>query len=91
MIDKKLILKALEFYGVDAQLKKTAEECAELIQAIMKNESTYNVAEEIADVLICLEYLKEIYGISDRTLQAHILEKSQRLEDRMEQTLRGCP
>lgn len=86
----KTITKALEFYGVETQIKKTAEECAELIQAIMKNESVTDITCEMVDVYICLEYLKEIYGISERTIQAITLEKLQRLEDRMEAIPR-CP
>lgn len=51
------------------QLTVTAEECAELIQAIAKvkrygenDETLYHLSEEMADVEIMLEQLKIIYG-----------------------------
>lgn len=55
-------------YGIDKQLSKTQEECAELIQAISKfqlatcSEDHFNgmtkITEEMADVLIMLNQIK---------------------------------
>lgn len=48
------------------------EECAELIQAISKAKrgkiNRDNMIEEIADVLICIEMLKQMYMISEEKL-----------------------
>ena len=67
---KKVLIKALKNYGVDKQLLICEEEAAELIQAITKMQRypddlnrRDNLIEEMADVLICLEYLKLIYKI----------------------------
>lgn len=64
------------------------EECAELIQAISKakrgkfNED--NMMEEIADVLICIEMLKQIYNIPDYSIKNWIERKQERMLRRME-------
>ena len=42
---------------MDNQLNKTIEECAELIQALVKLESRENTIEEIADVQIMLKQM----------------------------------
>ena len=55
----------------------TMEECGELIQALSKycrrdynNEEAYNyIEEEVADVYVCLERVKEAIGISDAEIQ----------------------
>ena len=51
------IQKIAEYYGLDNQLNKTIEECAELIQALVKLESRENTIEEIADVQIMLKQM----------------------------------
>lgn len=55
----------------------TMEECGELIQALSKycrrdynKEEAYNyIEEEVADVYVCLERVKEAIGISDAEIQ----------------------
>ena len=42
-----------------------------------------HLAEEMADVCICIEALKQIYGISDEQMQTWIDLKQKRIEDRM--------
>ena len=41
------IQKIADYYGLDNQTDKTIEECAELIQALVKLESRENTIEEI--------------------------------------------
>ena len=45
------------------------EECAELTQAISKfyrdKPDRINLIEEMGDILICIESLKQLYGITD--------------------------
>ena len=47
-------------YGLESQKIKTCEECAELIQALLKDDKDH-IAEEMADVEIMLEQLKYLY------------------------------
>lgn len=70
-----IIKEALDFYGSDLQITVAIEELSELIHALCRERritqinpargSTFieamSIAEEIADVEICLEYLKEIF------------------------------
>ena len=91
--------KVLARYGEDAQAMIHMEECAELIQAVSKmrrvkkaclegkdaddSEVYYNLVEEIADVLICIEQMREMYAISESEIQMMIDRKIQRQEERM--------
>lgn len=64
------------------------EECSELIQAISKAKrgklDTDNMAEEIADVLIGIEWIKEIYSIDTLEVQKWINYKQNRIVTRLE-------
>lgn len=71
------------------------EECAELIQAISKMQrygldsdegvkAMMNLIEEMADVIICIDLLKEMYYIGDTTLDAMIDAKMARNLRRIE-------
>ena len=51
------IQKIADYYGLDNQTDKTIEECAELIQALVKLESRENTIEEIADMQIMLKQM----------------------------------
>ena len=91
--------KVLAHFGEDAQSVIHMEECAELIQAISKMRRVkkaymegqdvddtcayYNLVEEMADVLICMEQMREMYGISDTEIQMMINKKENRQEARM--------
>ena len=75
----------IRYYGEDLQTHVHMEECAELIQALSKVrrnpgefEHLSNLAEEMADLLICLEQMKEMYGITDRQLQNYVDYKTGR-------------
>lgn len=91
-IDKKVIIKSIQHYGQDNQSTVCMEECAELIQAISKAKrgkiDKNNMAEEIADVLICVEMLKLMYSLSDSNIDEWILKKQQRESERMKRTLK---
>lgn len=85
------IQKAIKYYGIDTQQVVCMEECGELIQAISKmiryksNElDLLNLIEEMADVLVCIEMLKEIHYISNEELEEIKEEKIKRIEKRME-------
>jgi len=67
------------------------EECAELIQAISKAKrgkiNRDNLTEEIADVLICIEMLKQMYMISEDKINKWIEKKQAREAERMEKDI----
>lgn len=91
--------KVIAHYGGDAQSMIHMEECAELIQAVSKmrrikqaylagadvddSEAYYSLVEEMADVLICLEQMQEMYAISNSEIQTMIDKKVKRQEERM--------
>ena len=86
--------KVLAHFGEDAQSIVHMEECAELIQAISKmrrarkeeNDDTYayyNLVEEMADVIICLEQMQLMYGISTCEIQTMIMKKCKRQGERI--------
>lgn len=87
-IDESTIAKSIKHYGAEIQSTVCVEECAELIQAISKAKrgkfDENNMTEEIADVLICIEILKQIYNIPDYSIKNWIERKQKRILDRME-------
>lgn len=82
-----VIKKSIEFYGTEIQSTVCMEECSELVQAISKElrgkSDTNHLAEEMADVLICITMLKQMYSISDEDIQDWITVKQNRILDRM--------
>lgn len=87
-INEKNIAESIQHYGIENQSTVCMEECAELIQAISKAKrgkiNQDNMIEEIADVLICIEMLKQMYSISDSEIDALIKKKQKREVERME-------
>lgn len=87
-IDESIIAKSIKHYGAEIQSTVCMEECAELIQAISKAKrgkfDENNMTEEIADALICIEILKQIYNIPDYSIKNWIERKQKRILDRME-------
>lgn len=86
--------KVIARYGADAQAMIHAEELAELIQSVSKmrravntgsetDAARYNLIEEIADTLICMKQMQEIYGISDHEIQLMVDRKCRRQELRL--------
>ena len=87
--------KVIGYYGREAQSVVHMEECAELIQAISKiyrmgcgpdipPDAYMNLLGEMADVLIILEQLQEMYDVPDHELQREIDYKCKRQEERMD-------
>ena len=87
-INKGVIAESILHYGKNNQSTVCMEECAELIQAISKAKrgkiNRDNMIEEIADVLICIEMLKQMYMISDEKINKWIEKKQAREAERME-------
>ena len=84
-----IIKDSIEHYGVDTQSTVCMEECAELIQAISKEKrgkhDYKHLAEEIADVLICISMLQDMYDIDSSDIQLWIDLKQKRIVERMKQ------
>lgn len=74
--------KILEHYGAKVEILKTCEECAELIQALLKGKPS-DIISEIADVEICLDYVKTAFGIPEDILQSVKDYKLKRQMERM--------
>lgn len=87
--DKQVVWReSIEKYGKTMQSIVCMEECSELIQAISKrlrgkSDANDNLAEEMADVTICLHLLQEMYGITDEQLDEWIDRKTIRQLARM--------
>lgn len=69
------------------------EECAELIQAISKEKrgksDKDHLAEEIADVIICIEMLKQIYNINEDEIYSWVITKQERTIKRIKKDLQS--
>lgn len=96
IIDEPTIAKSIETYGKEKQSVVCMEECSELIQCISKEvrgkSDIVHLEEEMADVLICLEMLRQMYGVNLNNVQDWIFHKQRREERRIteyEQT-NGC-
>ncbi|WP_195238630.1 MazG nucleotide pyrophosphohydrolase domain-containing protein [Romboutsia sp. 1001285H_161024_C4] len=65
----------------------TMEECSELTKAVSKAKrgklDKDNMAEEIADVLIGINWIKKIYGITNEEIDIWKKMKSNRVVDRL--------
>lgn len=82
--------QSIDHYGKQMQSIVCMEECAELIQAISKKlrdptSPNDHLAEEMADVIICLNLLKLMYGITDKEIHNRVVAKTLRLSKRMEE------
>lgn len=89
-MDRAIIKDSIRHYGADIQTVVAMEECAELIQAISKTIRDpgsrivlANLTEEMADVLISVAILQEIYDVPDEMLNNWIASKQQRIVERM--------
>ena len=90
-MNKEILQKAIETYGVESQVDVCIEEMSELTKALIKDRRSYgnsheawkNVAEEIADVKIMLEQLEMIFECKEK-VQEQIEFKVNRLGERLE-------
>ena len=88
-VNSEIIKDSIKHYGVDAQSTVCMEESDELIQAISKEKrgkhDYKHLAEEIADVLICISMLQDMYDIDSSDIQLWIDLKQKRIVERMKQ------
>ena len=87
-INSYVVQRSIEHYGKDVQSTVCMEECSELIQAISKEKrgksDKDHLAEEIADVIICIEMLKQIYNITEDEIYSWVITKQERIIRRIE-------
>lgn len=95
--EEDVLYNSIEHYGRDYIHFVCMEECGELIQAISKkvryeyenksNDAKYfnslqNLEEEIADVEICINYLKLLHDIDEQDIEEWKEKKLKRIEGR---------
>lgn len=81
---KKVCKHAVQYFGETSRKQLAQEECAELIQALSKDlrGKKHNVEEEIADVLIMIEQMFNIYDMEK--MNNNLNMKIDRLDKLME-------
>lgn len=81
-----IVEKSIESQGEELSNTIIMEELSELIKETSKQTrkkgNWYDLLQEMADVIICLEFLKSEYNISSRELQQAINVKLDRLYKR---------
>lgn len=88
-IDEKILDRAIETWGIDAQLEMIIEECLELALALQKlkrlrgdmTQKEKNVIDEIADVKIMIKQAEKIFGSAP--VNERVDFKMNRLNDRL--------
>lgn len=92
-VNSYVVQRSIEHYGKDVQSTVCMEECAELIQAISKEKrgksDKENLAEEMADVIICIEMLKQIYNITEDEIYSWIITKQERTIKRIKKDVQS--
>lgn len=97
--NKQINNETIDRYGIERQSLVAMEELSELQKAISKlvrnpKERTkplefkglrHNLIEEMADVLICMDQLKEYYNINHAEIQSVIASKQARQAKRLEE------
>lgn len=84
-MDNEIIKLAIEHYGNKSQIAKAIEEMSELVSELARYQNdigmNIKIIEEIADVIIMAEQLKEIFGPD--LVDNHIGMKLRRLKKRI--------
>ena len=92
-VNSYVVQRSIEHYGKDVQSTVCMEECAELIQAISKQKrgksDKCNLSEEMADVIICIEMLKQIYNITDDEIYSWVITKQERTIKRIKKDVQS--
>ena len=84
-----LFARVIEHYGKDLQTIIAIEEMTELTKILTKqlrgSGNREHIAEEMADIYICLQQLKIMYDISDEVVEKWIKWKTERIEMRLKE------
>ena len=89
--DLQILHRARVTYGAHKQIGVAAEECTELAKELIKafrydsfddvvKNTKESVVDEVADVLIVLDHVFNLFNITAGDIQPHITKKLQRLE-----------
>lgn len=85
-----LFRDAVNKWGIELQIACTIEECSELTKVLCKilrkHDAFEQLPEEIADVEIMIQQLKQHYDLQ-RKVDYHICKKLARLRERVETSL----
>lgn len=88
--DLSIFQRVIEHYGKEKQTIIAIEEMTELTKALTKelrgSGNREHIAEEMADVYICLEQLKIMYDISDEFVEKWKKWKTERIEMRLKES-----
>lgn len=88
------ITAMLEKFGEDSQIDVAIEEMSELTKELVKYKrskihfrekqaaSREHVVEEISDVMFMMEYLKQIFGVTETEIQKTVVQKALRTKER---------
>ena len=86
--------KALDQWGLEAQIGQAIEECAELIVALQKYvnrtpqmDGTERILDEIADVEMMLAQIRLALNINDEALRERMEYKFERLAEYLEKNM----
>lgn len=86
-MNKDIIVESIKHYGKSIQLTVAMEECSELIQAVSKEirgkHDKAHLSEEIADVLISIEIIKQACGVTESEVNEWIDYKQERIKRRI--------
>lgn len=77
--------KIIQYYGVNAQLKKLSEEVYEFEEAVLEKHNKEHITEEIADIFVILQQFKEKYNIDLTEINKVMKHKVDRQIRRMEE------
>lgn len=76
--------KIINYYGVNAQLKKLNEEVYEFEEAVLEKHNKEHITEEIADILVILTQFIDKYNIDvhkiDTIMQYKVDRQLRRIE-----------
>lgn len=92
-IQEKRCGEILQHYGIMAQRRQLVEECAELIQAVCKLErrldaaALYNFIEELADVEIMVEQMKQT--LTDRERDTLLRVENAKINRQLQRMTKG--
>ena len=76
--------KIINYYGINAQLKKLSEEVYEFEEAVLEKHNKKHITEEIADILVILQQFKEKYNIEEAEINKVMKYKVDRQLRRIE-------
>ena len=77
--------KIINYYGINAQLKKLTEEVYEFEEAVLEKHNKEHITEEIADILVILQQFKEKYNIDLTEINKIMKHKVDRQLKRMKE------